>query len=486
VSSERKRRTPAQIERDPRASVPTARRFDPAMTTAGNTRGRADGAAAGSPDGRAGSQRVPSIPRTPLGVLRRLLSVIARELAAPRRPVASRRSGFWLVAGAFSVTMLGTTLPTPLYVIYQQELGFAPSMITVVFAVYAAGVLAALLLFGRASDQWGRRRVLLAGLGCAALAAVTFLLAQGLALLFVGRVLSGLSAGIFTGTATAALVDLAGEGQGRRATLVAAAFNMGGLGLGPLVAGLLAQFAPMPLRLPFWVALGLVLLAAGAVWAVPETGSIPAHPHLRISRPDLPPEVRPVFVRAATAGFAGFAVLGVFTGVAPSFLLDVLHEGNHVLSGAVVFTVFAASTLGQIVLVPRLGRRALAAGCMGLIIGLGLLASGLATTSLVLVIAAAVVAGLGQGLTLRGGLEAVNSRAPAERRAGVASSFFMVLYVAIAGPVIGEGVAADHIGLQPAGIAFSIAVSAVAAIALAMLVPRRARSGAPLPSRRER
>jgi MFS family permease len=398
--------------------------------------------------------------------------------AARRHLVAPRRVAFWLVAAAFSVTMIGTTLPTPLYVLYQQELGFGPEMITVVFAVYAVGVLAALLLFGRASDQLGRRRMLLAGLVCAALSAVVFLLAQGLPLLFVGRVLSGLAAGIFTGTATAALVDLAGEGRGRRATLVAAAANMGGLGLGPLVAGLLAQFAPSPLHLPFLLYLGLVLLAFVAVWAMPETVAVSAHPRLRISRPDLPPQVRSVFVRAATAGFAGFVVLGTFTAVAPSFLLELLHEGNHALSGAVVFALFAASALGQIVLTRRLGRWALAAGCAALIAGTGLLAAGLATTSLALVITSAVIAGLGQGLTLSAGLEAVNSRAPADRRAGVASSFFIVLYTAISLPVIGEGIVAGLVGLQPTGVAFSIGVAALAAVALAVLVPSRIPGGA--------
>jgi MFS family permease len=389
------------------------------------------------------------------------------------------------VAVAFAVTMFGTTLPTPLYVLYQEDLGFAEPMLTVIFAVYAAGVLAALLLFGRASDELGRRRMLLAGLACAAFSAVAFLLDQGLALLIVGRVLSGLSAGIFTGTATAALVDLAGTGQGRRATLVATASNMGALGLGPLVAGLLAQLAPQPLRLPFWVDLALIVLAFLAVWAMPETVHVPEHPRLRLSRPDLPQQVRPVFIRAATAGFAGFAVLGLFAAVAPSFLLDLLHEPSHALSGAVVFTVLAASTLGQVTIARRLGHRALAAGCVALIAGMGVLAAGLAATSLALVIVAAVIGGLGQGLCMRAGLEAVNTRAPAERRAGVASTFFIVMYIGISLPVIGMGLAATRLGLQAAGIAASITVAGIAAIALATLIPARTgttRADAPVPA----
>ncbi|MCU1670231.1 MAG: transporter [Blastococcus sp.] len=397
----------------------------------------------------------------------------------PRRRAAPRRVAFWLVAAAFSLTMLGTTLPTPLYVLYQQDMGLTALTVTVIFAVYAAGVLAALLVFGPLSDQVGRRRALLLGLGFAALSPVAFLLAHGLPLLVVGRLLSGLSAGIFTGTATAALVDLAGEGRRQRATLVATAVNMGGLGLGPLTAGLLAQLAPQPLRVPYGVDLGLVLLAILAVWAMPETSAVSGHPRLRISRPDLPPQVRPVFVRAAIAGFAGFAVLSLFTAVAPSFLLRLLHQDNHIASGAVVFTVFAASTVGQIALARRFRRWAPAAGCAVLIVGMGLLAAGLAVESLTLVLASAVVAGLGQGLCLGSGLEAINAQAPPERRGAVDSSFFMVMYLGISLPVIGEGIAETRLGLHTAGIVFSLAVAVMAAIAFATLIP--ARTGATRP-----
>src|SRR5688572_10549931 len=106
--------------------------------------------------------------------------------------------------------MLGTTLPTPLYPAYQQEIGFSSLVVTVVFAVYAFGVITSLLLFGSASDQVGRRPTLLVGLGLSAASAVCFLAASALGELIIGRVFSGLSAGLFTGTATATLVDLAG------------------------------------------------------------------------------------------------------------------------------------------------------------------------------------------------------------------------------------------------------------------------------------
>jgi MFS family permease len=389
---------------------------------------------------------------------------------------APPRLAFWLVAVALSVTMLGTTLPTPLYVIYQGELGFSTLTMTLLFAVYAAGVLFTLVAVGHASDDLGRRPLLLAGLVCAALSALAFLLAHDLPMLFVARVLSGFSAGIFTGTATATLVDLARRERGLQPTLVATAFNMGGLALGPLLAGLLAQFAPLPLRLPFWVVLGMVLVAALAVWTIPETVPAGERTRFRFRLPEVPPQVRATFVPSATAGFAGFAVLGLFAAVAPSFLGQLLHEPSHALSGAIVFAVFGASALGQVTLSGRLGAGGLRVGCALLIAGMGLLAASLAAESLPLVIAAAIVAGLGQGLSFHAGLEAVNAKAPADRRAGVASSFFIVMYLGISVPVIGEGIAETGLGLRTAGIAFSVVVAAIAAAALTTLIPSRKRS----------
>ena len=167
--------------------------------------------------------------------------------------------------------MLGTTLPTPLYVIWQSQWHFSSGVVTLIFAVYAAGVLAALVFAGRASDQVGRRPVLGAALGFSACSTVVFILAPSVGWLFLGRVLSGFSAGLMTGTATAALTDMLGPAKRRRASIVATVVNTGGLGLGPLLAGLFAQYLPRPTVLVFEVYLALLAAAALAVAWVPET-----------------------------------------------------------------------------------------------------------------------------------------------------------------------------------------------------------------------
>jgi MFS family permease len=374
-----------------------------------------------------------------------------------------RRFGFAAAAFALAVAMLGTTLPTPLYGLYRQQFGFSELMITVIFATYAAGVIASLVLFGRLSDQIGRRRVLLPGLVLSALSAVCFLTATGLPLLLAGRVLSGLSAGIFTGSATATLIDLAPAGRRGRATLVATMANMGALGSGPLLTGLLSQWAGSPLRLTFWVDLALLIPAAIGIWAMPEPIASTSRARLRPQALRVPREMRSTFIEAAVAGFAGFAVLGLMTAVTPDFLGQELGVTNRAIVGLVVFALFAASLAGQFALefVPE--RAAIPSGAGALIVGMGSLALSLAISSLALLVLGAVIAGFGQGLSFRGGLTQVNERSPATQRGTVASSFFVVMYIAISLPVIGEGVLAQAVGLRPAGLTFAALVAALSA-----------------------
>jgi MFS family permease len=289
--------------------------------------------------------------------------------------------------------------------------------------------------------------------------------------LLVGRVLSGLSAGIFTGTATATLVDLAPPNARGRATVVATMVNMGGLAVGPLLAGLLAQFTGSPLRLPFWIDLALLVPAAALVWAMPETVRVNRLERVRPQRLHIPAEVRATFIRAGLAGFAGFAVLGLFTAVAPGFLRQILGIENHATVGLVVFAVFASSIAGQTALHKVVGRRALPAGCVALIVGMGVVALGLALSSLPVLVAGGIVAGLGQGLSFHAGLAALNEASPPDRRGEVASSYFVVGFVAISLPVVGVGAVAELLNLRTAGLIFAALVAGLALIVLFLLRP---------------
>ncbi|MCC4314200.1 MFS transporter [Streptomyces malaysiensis] len=390
-----------------------------------------------------------------------------------RRNDVSRAWPYLAAAYAFVVTMCGTTLPTPLYSLYQREFGFSSFMVTVIFAVYAAGVIVALLLLGSVSDFIGRRPVMLAALVLSALSAVCFLLARGLPELFAGRTLSGLSAGLATGTATVTVIELAPPSRRRAATLLATGANLGGLGVGPLLAGVLAQYAPAPLKLVFVVDLVLVAVAAAVVLALPETVRTRSRPPLRPQRLRVPKEMRSTFAAAAMAGFAGFATLGLFTSVSPTFLSEVEGESNLAVAGAVAFSVFAASIAGQV-----LGRRlgpgwSLPGGCAVLVAGMAAIAVSLAIASLALLVLGAVVAGTGQGLSFHAAVRVVTERSPADHRAEVTSALFVLMYLAISIPVIGVGALTVAVGLRTAGLVFT---GCVALLAVATLLRVRALS----------
>lgn len=383
------------------------------------------------------------------------------------RPLTARLA-FPLLSYAFAAVMIGTTMPSPMYALYAERLHFAVLTTTVVFATYAAGVLAALLVFGSWSDAVGRRPVLFAGIAVAAASAAVFLVADSVAVLLVGRVMSGLSAGLFTGTATAAVIEAAPAAWKGRAAAVASMANIGGLGLGPLVAGALVQYAPWPLHLSFVLHLILLVFAAAAVAVVPETSERLGH--IGFQSLSIPREARAVFVPAAIAAFCGFAVMGLFNAVVPAFVSQEIGIPNHFLSGVMVTTVFAASAVTQLFAVRIAARRAVAIGSAVLIAGLVILALALHYAVLPALIVAGVVAGVGQGISFGRGLAAVAENTPQDRLAEVSSTYFVVAYVGISLPVIGDGFAARMWGLRDAGVAFASAAAALVVVCLILIL----------------
>ena len=387
---------------------------------------------------------------------------------APGTRVRRGRIAFWLLTFVFAVTMLGTTLPTPLYGIYQAKWHFSSAMVTVIFAVYAVTVLATLLFAGRSSDQAGRRPVLAVALGAAALSTLAFIFAPDEWVLLVARILSGLAAGLMTGTATAMLTELS-PAAGRRSSLAATAANMGGLGLGPLFAGLLAQYAPHPTTLVFEVYLAVLAVAVLCLRFVPETVLARRRPTVRLAGLGIPERGRGQFIAAGVAAFAAFALLGLFSSLVPSFIGGVLHQGSHVVQGAAVFGLFAVGTITQVAL-SRLSSRPVVLAGLGLFLAaLALILAALAQASMVLFLAGTVVGGVSVGAIFLGSLATANRLAPPEKRGHVVSTFFVMCYAGLIIPVVGVGVLTEFIATFPAVLAFSLLLAAACLFSLARI-----------------
>jgi MFS family permease len=376
---------------------------------------------------------------------------------------------FWLVAAAFCVNLAFSAVPTPLYAIYQQRDHFSNLMITVVYAVYAIGVIISLFLAGHVSDWVGRRRVLAPAIGVNVASAVIFLLAPSLPGLLVARIVSGVSIGLTTGTATAYLAELhlgaGGSATARRPQVVATAANLGGIGLGPLGAGLLAQFAPQPLVVPY-LAFGGVLVVLGLATAVaPETADLPdPRPAWRPQRIAIPRRARGTFFAATAAGAAAFAVFGVFNSLMPGFLAGTMHETSYAVAGAVAFAAFAAGSVAQIALGGTGVSLTLRLSVPVILIGLALCAAAMWLPSLPVFIIGGIITGAGGGLVVRGSLVAAASTAPRESRAEVLAGYFLGAYVGLSVPVIGLGIATEYVAARDVMLGF--AAVAVAAIAL--------------------
>jgi MFS family permease len=378
-----------------------------------------------------------------------------------------RRAAFWLLASLFAAVMLGTTLLSPLYVVYQAEWHFSSGVLTLVFAVYTAGVLAALLLAGRSSDQVGRRPVLAAALSFSALSAVVYIMAPSLGWLFVGRVLSGLSAGLVTGTATAALTE--SGTNARRSSRVATAANIGGPALGPLVAGLFAEYGPNPTVLVFEVYLGILALAAVALLLVPETVVERKPLSLRFQGLGIPEAGRSEYLAAGLAGFAAWSLLGLFSALAPSFLGQVLHEVNHAVEGAVVFALYASATLTQLLVARFDSRPVVLFGLATFLVALALIVAGLSDASLVLFVVGTVVGGVGVGGVFLGSLSTANRLAPPAERGRVVSTFFVFCFVGLTIPVIGVGIASPYVGDFRAVLVCAIVLAALSVGSMAVI-----------------
>jgi predicted MFS family arabinose efflux permease len=384
------------------------------------------------------------------------------------RPAASRagagmgghRRGFWLIAAAFTVAMAFATVPAPLYPLYQRRDGFSLLTITIVFVMYAIGVVASLLLAGHLSDRIGRKRILIPALGLEVLAAVLFLTWPALPGLIVARLVTGLAVGMITATATAHLHDLhaagnPGAGNGRF-EIVSTAANFGGLGAGTLVAGFLAQFATAPLRTPYVVFLALILLSLVAVGLSPET--VPDQPQRFRYRPQrihVASAGRTDYVVAAASAFTAFTVFGLFTSLATGFVAGTLHHPSRLLAGAVVCAVFGAAALSQTATSRLTLRRRLGLGLAVEAAGMVVLATGMREADLTAFLIGGALAGAGAGVLFKSALGTVAAMAADKVRGEALAGLFLIAYAGLIVPTVGLGVATRFTDATTATLGFT-------------------------------
>jgi MFS family permease len=373
---------------------------------------------------------------------------------------------FRAVTAAIALTLAASGTPSPLYVDYQARWHFSAATLTVVYALYAGGVVITLLFTGGLSDRIGRRPVLIASMLGLLASLMVFLLADSTVWLCVARLLQGLATGVFTGAASAALTDLHPCRDSRIAALVNSTSTSVGISVGAVVSGALAQWAPWPLETPYalLVVIGaalLVVLAVKIPETVPNRAPIRVGTVLRPQRIGVPAQMRKTFLIGCLGVLAAWSVGGLYLALGGSLAKELLHINNHLVAGIVILSVQGVGGLSQLAFTKLSGRSASMVGCVALAAGIAMVAASVFLTSAVLFLAGDMVTGVGFGLAFMGGTRLVTQAAPADKRGQVLASYFVVAYLAISVPVIGAGVVSTRIGLSATFYVFAVAMAVV-------------------------
>jgi MFS family permease len=408
-----------------------------------------------------------------------------------RRPASPRRhaTGFWLVAATLLTLTTAAGAPSPLFVLYQQRLGFAPVTLTAVFAVYALALLVALLVAGSLSDHVGRRPVLVAALLLVAVAMGLFWRADSVAGLVLARVVQGLGTGVALGVVSAALIDLEPErrrGFGRlmpSAVVNSVAATLG-LGLGAVASGLLVDAVADPTAVVFGALTALLLVLAVLVAVVPETvtpragalGSL-------VPRVSLPPATRPVFVAAAPVLVATWAIGGLYLSLGPTLAVQVLDLHRHVAGGLVVAALTTSGAVAVLVLRTRTAREVMTGGTVLLAVGTVVTLTALDARSVPGFFVGTVVAGAGFGSGFSGALRTIAATVQEHQRAEVFAAVYVASYLAFSVPAVAAGAAARPVGLLATTNVYGVLVLLAALLALGLTWRARStdRRAAPAP-----
>src|SRR3954449_2798900 len=312
---------------------------------------------------------------------------ISKEVSMSR---LSPRLAYALVAAVIGLALFASGTPSPLYGTYRELWGFSSEVLTLIYATYAFGVLAALVFAGRISDQWGRRPVLILALATLLVTSVVFMLAQSVAWLFVARGVQGLATGLALGAASAALLDLHPRRDPAGVGLANGVVSAGGMGLGVLVSSALVQLAPAPRLLPYGALLVLFAVAFLGALLMPEPVAERPRPRLTPQRPSIPAAVRRPFLLAALAVISSWSVGGLFLSLGPSLSASLFATTNHLVTGLSIFALAGSGAVAQLVFGRSAPWAGAAYGSLALALGMVLIVLAAASDSAALFVMGAV------------------------------------------------------------------------------------------------
>ncbi|QYR20966.1 MFS transporter [Paenibacillus sp. sptzw28] len=372
----------------------------------------------------------------------------------------------WTVSWMVTAVFILSNSATPLYVHWQREMGFSNGTLTLVFAAYIVGLLAALLIAGQLSDRFGRKPVLFPGLIAAVLACLLFATASSVAVLLVARFLSGIAVGVIVSAGMASVVDVGGTAQRQLASLAASVAMVLGAGLGPLIGGVLAEFLSRPV-VPIFSIQFVILVSAFFV-----AGSLPSRKvnfqqlnNLRLHMPSVPAANR-FHLAFGIAVFApGITATSFILSLGPSLLSKLLAVTSPLVAGSTACVMFLTATGIQFALKKLPIRTIFLISAAATILSMICMAVAVNANAALLLVFAAILAGAGQGLGQLGGLTLISLHVPEQRRAEANSVLNIGGYIPAALLPVCTGYLIDFTGLATGAAVFAVILAAAAAAA---------------------
>ncbi|MFE7897197.1 MFS transporter [Streptomyces sp. NPDC057424] len=388
------------------------------------------------------------------------------QQAAPPERAAARAPTWWVWPAAWPVTAVFvlSNAATPLYVLWQRDIGFSQGTLTVVFAFYIVGLLGSLLVSGVVSDRLGRKPVLLPALALALAACVIFATATTVIALIVARLFTGIAVGAVVSAGMAAVTDVAGPERKRLAALLASCAMVFGAGLGPLLAGLLSETLPAPTVTVFVVEAVLLLTAVLAVLRMPVRRPAARGKGAWVRVPGVP-HGNGIHLTLGIAVFApGITATSFVLSLGPTLLTELLGTTSRIVAGAMAFVMFLAATGVQFA-VRKLSRRTiLTAGATSTTLSMASLIGAVHAASVALLVASALLAGAGQGMGQLGGLSLLNSTVPAQRLAEANAALNVGGYIPAGLLPVSTGYLMDAVGLPTGATLFGTVLMGLAVV----------------------
>jgi len=402
-----------------------------------------------------------------------------------RRPTLSRGVSFAVAAAIALLAFAANSSASPLYRVYQGEFRFSATTLTLLFSVYTVVLLVTLLVLGSTSDYIGRRRVMVAGLAAGAVACGLFLIAHGVGLLFGARALQGIAVGLISGTASAALLDLRPDSS--ITLLISSAAPTAGQALGAIGASTLAQYAPAPTHLVWWLLLGAFLIGILAVLAMPEPGRLrPGVVSALRPRVSVAPQAKGAFAAAVPALVGLWALGGFYLSLGPSLAAQLVHSQNLLWGGMLIFLLTGLGAAASSAVAKRNPSGVMLGGCLALMAGAAVTFASIETGTPVILFVGSAIAGLGFGPAFMGAYRSTVALATPADRAGLITAIYIVSYVSTGVPAVIGGVATSRYGLHATALLYLVAVAALAAAAVSLLARQLAGGSTEPPTERPR